>query len=145
MNINMPTHTVVHKQKHKNGSTFCTEHFLTYVEATSSQSCMLVSCDQTLHSCRSIITHNICDQICQKGTYTRTVSRHTIHHHLLATSMHQQHTCLILLKVERLNILLSLRPLPRACLASMSAWVAFKWPHLPLASRQPTVNHHMTG
>ena len=43
----------------------------------------------------------ICDQICQKRSYTLTVSRHTFHRHLLVTSMHQQHMCLILLKVER--------------------------------------------
>ena len=42
-----------------------------------------------------------CDQICQKGSYTRTVSRHTFHHHLLDTSMHQQDVCLLLLKVEQ--------------------------------------------
>ena len=36
-----------------------------------------------------------------KGSYTLTVSRHTFYHHLLATSMHQQHMCLILLKVEQ--------------------------------------------
>ena len=39
----------------------------------------------------------------------------------------------------------SIRPLSQACLTSMSAQVAFKWPNLPLASRQLTVNHHMTG
>ena len=33
----------------------------------------------------------------------------------------------------------------KACLASTSAWVVFKWPHLTLASRQPAENHHMTG
>ena len=43
----------------------------------------------------------ICDQICQKGSYTRTVSRHTFRCHLLATSMHQQDMCLLLLKVEQ--------------------------------------------
>ena len=43
----------------------------------------------------------ICDQICQKGSYTCTVSRHTFYRHLLATSMDQQHICLILLKVEQ--------------------------------------------
>ena len=36
-----------------------------------------------------------------KGSYTCAVSRHTFHHHLLATSMDQQQTCLILLKVEQ--------------------------------------------
>ena len=45
----------------------------------------------------------------------------------------------------KLNSLLSLRPFSQACLASTSARVAFKWPHLPLASRQPAVNHHTTG
>ena len=43
----------------------------------------------------------ICDQICQKGSYTRTVSSHTFHRHLIATSTDQQHMCLILLKVEQ--------------------------------------------
>ena len=42
-----------------------------------------------------------CDQICQKESYTCTVSRHTFYHHLLATSMDQQHMCLILLKLEQ--------------------------------------------
>ena len=31
---------------------------------------------------------SVCDQICQKGSYTRIVSRHTFHRHLLATLMH---------------------------------------------------------
>ena len=44
---------------------------------------------------------HVCDQICQKGSYTCTVLRHTFHRHLLATSMHQQHMCLLLLKVEQ--------------------------------------------
>ena len=43
----------------------------------------------------------ICDQIYQKGSYTHTVSRHTFHRHLLATSMHQQDKYLLLLKVEQ--------------------------------------------
>ena len=43
----------------------------------------------------------LCDQIIQKGSYTCTVSRHNFHCHLLATSMHQHHMCLILLKVEQ--------------------------------------------
>ena len=42
-----------------------------------------------------------CDQICQKGSYTCTDSRHTFHHHILATSMHQQDMCLLLLKDEQ--------------------------------------------
>ena len=49
----------------------------------------------------SLVEDVICDQICQKGSYTRTVSRHTFHRHLLATSMHQQDMCLLLLKVEQ--------------------------------------------
>ena len=48
-----------------------------------------------------IVRMHICDQICQKRSYTRTVSRHTFHRHLLATSMHQQDMCLLLLKVEQ--------------------------------------------
>ena len=46
---------------------------------------------------------------------------------------------------RKLNSPLSLRPLSQACLASMSVRVAFKWPHLPLASRQPAAIHHTTG
>ena len=42
-----------------------------------------------------------CDQICQKGSYTCTVSKHTFHRHLIATSMDQQHMCLILLKFKQ--------------------------------------------
>ena len=45
----------------------------------------------------------------------------------------------------KLNNLLSLRPFSQAYLASMSARVTFKWPHLPLPSRQPFVNHYSTG
>ena len=44
---------------------------------------------------------NTCDQICQKESYTHTVSRHTFYCHLLATSMDQKHICLILLKLEQ--------------------------------------------
>ena len=36
-----------------------------------------------------------------KGSYTCTVSRYTFYHHLIATSMDQQHMYLILLKVEQ--------------------------------------------
>ena len=43
----------------------------------------------------------ICDQICQKGSYTCTVPRHSFHPHLLATSMHQQDMCVLLLKIEQ--------------------------------------------
>ena len=32
-----------------------------------------------------------------------------------------------------------------ACQMSTSAWVAFKWLHIPLESRQPAVIHHATG
>ena len=32
-----------------------------------------------------------------------------------------------------------------ACQTSTSARVAFKWLHIPLASRQLAVIHHMTG
>ena len=85
------------------------------------------------------LKHIKCDQIYEKGSYTRTASRHTFHCHLLTTSMHQQHMCLILLKVEQSAFT---RPFSQAYLASTSARVAFKYPHLPLTSRQPTVNHH---
>ena len=85
---------------------------------------------------------SICDQIFQKGSYTRTISKHAFHCHLIVTSMDQQHMHLILLKVE----LLSFRSLSQTpYLTSMSARVAFKWPHLPLTSRQLTVIHHTTG
>ena len=54
-----------------------------------------------LQKVMSLNNYCICDQICQKGSYTWTVSRHTFHRHLLTTSMHQRHMCLILLKVEQ--------------------------------------------
>ena len=51
---------------------------------------------------RFISPSHICDQICQKGSYACTVSRHASRErHLLATSMHQQDMCLLLLKVEQ--------------------------------------------
>ena len=46
-------------------------------------------------------TYSICDQICQKGSYAHTDSRHTFHRHMLPTSMHQQDMCLLLLKDEQ--------------------------------------------
>ena len=92
----------------------------------------------TIKSHCRLLTFQICDQICQKGSYTHTVSRHTFHRHLLATSMHQQDMCLLLLKVKQ-------SAFSQAYLASTSAQVAFKWPHLPLASRQLAMNHHTTG
>ena len=52
-------------------------------------------------ACRQFNTNCICDLICQKGSYTCTVLRHTFCHHLLATSKHQQQMCLIMLKVEQ--------------------------------------------
>ena len=72
----------------------------------------------------------------KRGFYIRTVSRHNFHHHLITISMDQQHVWLILLKVEQS---VSLRHLSQACLMSMNAWVAFKWPQLPLTSRQPSL------
>ena len=44
---------------------------------------------------------NNCDQICQKRSYTCTVSRLTFHRHLIATPTDQHNMCLILLKVEQ--------------------------------------------
>ena len=52
-------------------------------------------------SLKNLNVYSNCDQICQKGSYTHTVSRHTFHRHPLATSMHQQDMCLLLLKVEQ--------------------------------------------
>ena len=49
----------------------------------------------------SICEQYKCDQVCQNGSYTRTVSRHTFHRHLITTPMDQQHMCLILLKVDQ--------------------------------------------
>ena len=86
----------------------------------------------------------ICDQICQKGSYTCTVSRHTFHHHLLATSMHQWHMVLILLKVEQSAFTQAFFS-SLSGIISTSAWVVFTWPHLLLASRQLTMNYHTTG
>ena len=70
--------------------------------------------------------------------YTHSL-RHTFHWH---PAMHQQHMCLVLLKVEQSAFT---QAFSQACLVFMSAWVAFKWLHLHLASRQLTVNQHTTG
>ena len=46
--------------------------------------------------------HNVCvTRFVIKESYTCTVSRHTFHCHLLATSMDQQGMCLVLLKGEQ--------------------------------------------
>ena len=42
----------------------------------------------------------ICDHICKRDLI-HTQFQDTFHHHLIATSMNQQHMCLILLKVEQ--------------------------------------------
>ena len=84
----------------------------------------------------------ICDQTCQKGSYTCTSLRHTFHPHLLAISVDQWHMFLIQLKVEQSTFS---EALSQACLTSTSAQLAFEWPNLPLASRHPTVNHRKAG
>ena len=89
--------------------------------------------------CYSFVIY-ISDQICQKGSYTRTVSRHTFYRH---SWLHQWTNSTYIQYCWSLN--LSLRPLSQACLMSVSAWVAIKWPHLLLASRQLNVNQHTTG
>ena len=43
----------------------------------------------------------ICAQVCQKGSYMRTVSRHTFHHHLIATSIDQWYMCMMQQKVKQ--------------------------------------------
>ena len=75
-----------------------------------------------------------------------------IYSHLIATSMDQQHVCLILLKVEQSAFtqtsFSSLSDVHECSsgLTSTSARMAFKWLHLHLTSRQqPTVIHHTTG
>ena len=86
---------------------------------------------------------HICDQIFQKGSYIHTQFQDTLSSTSASyISMHQQHMCLILLKVEQCAFT---QASLSSCLTSKSALVSFKWPHLPLASKQPTVNHHMTG
>ena len=79
-----------------------------------------------------------CNQICQKGSYTCTVSKHTFHHHLIATSMDQQHMYLILLKFKQS----AFTQASFSSLMSTIAQVVFTWPHLPLISKQQDVIHH---
>ena len=47
------------------------------------------------------VVNNLCVTRFAKRGLILTVSRHTFHRHLLATSMHQQDMCLLLLKVEQ--------------------------------------------
>ena len=68
--------------------------------------CSTKTCCQTrlkTSFCHTIamLTQIICDQVCQKGSYTCTLSRHTFHRHLITIPMDQQHMCLILLKVDQ--------------------------------------------
>ena len=49
----------------------------------------------------SIYESSICDWICQNGSYTCTVSRHTFHHHFDNYLNGPTHTCLIMLKVDQ--------------------------------------------
>ena len=65
----------------------------------------------------------ISDQICQRGLIaTCTVSRCSFHHCLTATSMDQQHMCVILSKTEQSAFTQASSP---AFLMSTSAPVAF--------------------
>ena len=101
---------------------------------------MMYDCDVTTPNL-SVLT--ISDQICQRGLIaTCTVSRCSFHRHLTATSMDQQDMCVILSKAEQSAFTPASSS---ACLMSTSGLVAFKWPHYPLTSRQPTVIHHKTG
>ena len=57
---------------------------------------------------------------------------------LIATSMY--HVC----KLPQIEQAALLRPISQAYLMFMSDQMAFKWPHLLLVSRQPTVIYHTT-
>ena len=85
--------------------------------------------------------HN-CDHICQKGSYTRTVSGLTFHYHSTDTTIDQQ---FMLVPLPNLQRSVLLRPHSQACLASMDAWVVCKWLQLPWSGKQPAGNHHRTG
>ena len=82
----------------------------------------------------------ICDQICQKGLiHAQLQDKQTFHRYLLATSMDQQHMCLILPKVEQ-------SVFTQASFSSLSdIHECSGGLQMPLASRQPTVNHHTTS
>ena len=64
-------------------------------------------------------TNYRCDQICRKGSYACTVSRHTFHPHL--TSRDQQHVCVILPKVEQFAF-------TQASFSSLSDIHVISWP-----------------
>ena len=81
----------------------------------------------------------ICDQICQKGSYTRTVSGLTFHYHSTDTTIDQQ---------------FMLVPLPNlqgsafteaSFMASMDARVVCKWLQLAWPGRQPAGDHYRAG
>ena len=73
---------------------------------------------------------------------THTTARHTFHHQTIAVHANQQFWQVLVLKLPRLLLLWLVS---KACQASMSARVVFKWLHLPLTSRQPAVIHQTTG
>ena len=80
----------------------------------------------------------ICDQICHKRSYTRTVSGLTIRQIQQYTNSSCLYHCQIF------NGLLLLRPHSRACLASTDARVVCKWLQLARPGRQPAGNHYRT-
>ena len=90
----------------KYGSGFCSEMNCSYYISLASFSrcswhALLLRPCLFMNINGNTIQKNIHDQICQKGSYTRTVSRHNFHRHLITISMEQQHVWLILLKVEQ--------------------------------------------
>ena len=58
------------------------------------------TCQTVPYSVANILTPHMWPDL-PKGSNTCTVLRYTFHCHLLATSMDQQHMCVILLKVEQ--------------------------------------------
>ena len=106
----------------------------------------VVICGVHLHNSHGLyITYRcVCDQICQKGVlYMQSFKTHfssPFVSYIIGPRAHVFNTA------EGRTVCfhsdLILKP---TYLKSTNAWVTFKWPHLPLASRQPSVIHHTTG
>ena len=78
----------------------------------------------------------------EKPASMHTTRRHTFHHQMIAEHIDLQfdkYWCWKLLGLVLLWLV------SEACQTSMSACVAFKWLHIPLANRQLAVIHHTTG
>ena len=95
------------------------------------------------YCCKHYVYDHICDQICQKGSYTHSFKIHFSSpsvSYISAPTPHVFNTAEGWTVCFNSGLFLKL-----VCMASTSALIAFKWCHLLLASRKLTVDHHMIG